>query len=251
MSKRVCLLTGAGGKLGRAFCRLYRSQYDIVAVYRRSPPDVPSQRSSVVDPLLPAERLAENEHPVFAVQADLADDHQLTRVVELALARFDRVDLLVNAAADTAFLGSSLDHDRRLARIRAQVNVNTIVPAALAATVARLFWRDRPEENRAANRGVVHVSSVSGSEVFGHTGQSVYAASKAALDMMAAHMAHDLGPIGMRSNVVAPARFPDVVPAECVAEMIARLDEGTWNGVKAILDAKGERFVNMLGPRAR
>ena len=31
--RRVCLLTGAGGRLGSDFCRRYRSQYNIVAVY--------------------------------------------------------------------------------------------------------------------------------------------------------------------------------------------------------------------------
>jgi NAD(P)-dependent dehydrogenase (short-subunit alcohol dehydrogenase family) len=245
-TKRVCLLTGASGRLGQAFCRLYRVTYDIVAVYRRSHPDVPSQLVRIIDPIRPGEASTANEHPVFAVRANLDDDREITRIVELALARFDRVDLLVHAAADTAFLGSTLEHDRRLDRIRAQMHLNVIVPLALSATVTRLFWRDRADENRANNRNVVHVSSVSGTQVFAHSGQSVYAASKAALDMAALHMAHELGAVGVRSNVLVPARFPDSVPTECVADMIARLDEGAWNGTKALIDARGERFVDQL-----
>lgn len=240
--KRVCLFTGAGGRLGETFCRLYRSAYDIVAVYRRRAPDVPSQLTTLVDPIAPRERLPENEHPVFAVKADLTLPGQVERVVELALARYGRIDLLVHAAADTAFLGSTLELDARMDRLRAQWDVNVGAPIALSATVARLFWRGRSEENRAHSRNIVHLSSVSGLRAFPGSRQCAYAASKAALGMAAAYMADDYAGIGVRSNVLAPARFPDVVPVECAAELVARLDADTCSGRTVVLDASGERW---------
>src|SRR4051812_48886793 len=97
-TKRVCLLTGAGGQLGTAFCKLLAHRYQIVAAYRSRPPDVPSQLHQLVDPIDPAARIPENEHPVYAVRADLEDDRDVDRLVEVALARFDRVDVLINAA---------------------------------------------------------------------------------------------------------------------------------------------------------
>jgi len=242
--RRVCLLTGAGGLLGNTFCRLYRSEYAIAAVYRSRPPDVPSQHQSWVDPLDPSATLEDPDHAVFTIQADLSEDRQIPRVVELTLARFGRIDLLVHAAADTAFLGSMLTHDLRRDRIRAQIAVNVEVPLALSAAVARVFWRDRVAENRARGRSVVHLSSLSGREVFPGSGQSVYAATKAALDMVGRHMAAELATIGVRSNVIAPARFPAAVPTECVAEMIARLDSTRVTGNIVVLDQRGERWTS-------
>jgi NAD(P)-dependent dehydrogenase (short-subunit alcohol dehydrogenase family) len=109
--KRVCLLTGASGKLGTAFCRHYARRYHIAAVYRNNFPQVVSQRQWVVNPLNPGALIPENAHPVFAIQADLNDDYQIGRVVELVLARFDRVDVLVNAAVHYSFI-SMLDTER-------------------------------------------------------------------------------------------------------------------------------------------
>ena len=69
--KRVCLLTGAGGILGSAFCRRFADRYHIVGVYQRRHPPVASQLQRFVDPLAAAAPLPENQHPIFAVQADL------------------------------------------------------------------------------------------------------------------------------------------------------------------------------------
>jgi len=49
--KRVCLLTGASGTLGTAFCHALMGDYDIVGVYCNRAPDVPSQLQGLVDPL--------------------------------------------------------------------------------------------------------------------------------------------------------------------------------------------------------
>src|SRR6266849_1194880 len=96
-TKRVCLLTGASGTLGTAFCRLYADKYHIAGVYRSRPPSVPTQSQWFVDPLDPQTPVHESKHPIFAIQADLADERELARTVELVLARFERVDLLINA----------------------------------------------------------------------------------------------------------------------------------------------------------
>ena len=45
VSRKVGLLTGAGGRLGEAFCRMFCAHYDIAAVIRNRPPSVPSQRA--------------------------------------------------------------------------------------------------------------------------------------------------------------------------------------------------------------
>src|SRR6266576_556487 len=97
-AKRVCLITGASGQFGRAFCETYRNHYDIAAIYRTSSPAVVSQSQVLVDPLDPARTLPENSHPIFAVRADVRDEGQMTRAVELVQARYGKIDFVVNAA---------------------------------------------------------------------------------------------------------------------------------------------------------
>ena len=97
--RRVCLITGAGGTLGSAFCRSQAPAYHIVAVCRRRSPDAVSQYEQFVDPLEPDAPVPDNAHPVFTVFADLEEPGEPERVADLALARFGRVDLLVNNAA--------------------------------------------------------------------------------------------------------------------------------------------------------
>ena len=111
--KPVCLLTGAGGLLGSAFCRTLAARFDIAAIYRARHPDTPSQLEWLRDPLDPSLRVPENDHPVFAIQQDLSHEDGPSRVVDLALAHFGRVDVLVNAAADVTFWGPLLDAERQ------------------------------------------------------------------------------------------------------------------------------------------
>jgi NAD(P)-dependent dehydrogenase (short-subunit alcohol dehydrogenase family) len=241
--KRVCLLTGAGGRLGSALCRALAPRYEVAAVYRSAPPPCPSQEQSFVDPLDPLGRPAENGHPLFAVRADLADHGAAGRVVELTLARFGRVDLLVNAAADS-FWGPILGSRGLLDGLERQFLVNAVVPLRLAAEVAEKFWKHRDRENRALRRNVVNVSSTAGLFVYPGLGQSGYAASKAALNHLSCHAAAEFRAIGVRVNAVAPNSFPSIVPTESVVDAVVRLDGGSETGKVVVLDADGEQWLS-------
>ncbi|WP_437576422.1 SDR family NAD(P)-dependent oxidoreductase [Sorangium sp. So ce887] len=241
--KRVCLLTGAGGRLGSAFCRGLAARFDIAAVYRSRHPDVPSQLEWLRDPLRPAASVPENGDAVFAIQADLSEDGAPARVVELALARFGRIDLLVNAAADVTFWGPLLEAERLKERLRAQLELNVMVPVRLAALVAERFWRDRRDENAARSRNVVNVSSTSGVHIYGGSDQSMYSASKAALNYITCHMADEFSAFGVRANAIAPASFPGQIPTERVVSSIARLDGSDVTGKVLVIDENGERLT--------
>jgi NAD(P)-dependent dehydrogenase (short-subunit alcohol dehydrogenase family) len=239
--RRVCLLTGAGGTLGGAFCRAYAADYEIVAVCRRRAPDIPSQDECYVDPLRPLAELPENQVRVFAVYADLEQPGQIERVVDIALARFGRVDLLVNNAGYSRWHSPGLidgagalgDFDRHFA-------VNAGIPVRLAVRLGQQFWMHRDLANREHNRNVVNVSSLAGSRVFPGLGQSLYAASKAALNQLTRHLAAEFAVFGVRVNALAPNSFPSVVRAESVARAIAQLDRESVTGRILTIDAAPE-----------
>jgi NAD(P)-dependent dehydrogenase (short-subunit alcohol dehydrogenase family) len=243
----VCLLTGAGGTLGSAFCRLQASRYDIVAVCRRRAPDAVSQHERYVDPLDPEAALAENENAVFTVFADLERPGEPERVVDLALARFGRVDLLVNNAAYVRQHPPGLTDPGVLTDLDRHFTLNVGVPLRLATVLADRFWRHRDVANRAANRNIVNVSSLSGSRVYQGIGQGVYAASKAALNQLTRHLAADFTAVGVRVNAVAPTSFPALVPTERVVAAITRLDRESVTGKILVVDEPANKPLRRAG----
>lgn len=246
-ARRVCLLTGASGRLGSYFANLYADRYDFVAVYRNTRPWMAAQDASFFDPLAPQEsvtEISENGRRVYAVQEDLTTPGACDRVVELAIGHFDRIDLVVNAAVASVWspmLGS--DHLTRSAP--AQLATNILVPLELSQAVARRFWQDRQEENRRWNRNVVNVSSIAGLRVFPGSGQSLYAATKAALNLLTGHMAQEFATIGIRVNATAANSFPALVSTERAARAIRDLDEGDASGTIVVVDADHDEVLEV------
>ncbi|MFE7796581.1 SDR family NAD(P)-dependent oxidoreductase [Nocardia sp. NPDC057440] len=228
--RRVCLLTGAGGRLGDAFCRAAYTEYDIVAVCRNRIPAAPSQHEWFVDPFAPDLPVPENDSRIFMIRADLTEKGEVERVVDLALARFGRVDLLVNNAAHSSWQPRGVvDGETALDEFEPHFAVNVGVPLRLSARLAQRSWVHAGDENRRRNRNIVNVSSIAGSEVF-PGGQALYAASKAALNQLTRHLAAEFDEFGVRANAIAPNSFPSTVPTEQVVQSIVELDRGAMTG---------------------
>lgn len=228
--RRVALLTGAGGVLGNAFCQAYYQQYDIVAVCRGRVPAAPSQEEWFVDPLAPQDPVPENASRIFVVRADLTREGEAERVVDLALAKYGAVDLLVNNAAHWRFNPNGMvDGDTALEEFEPHFALNVGVPLRLSTRLAQRCWLQDDRGNRQRNRNIVNVSSLSGSGVYSG-GQALYAASKAALDHLTRHQAAEFAEFGVRVNAIAPGAFPADVPTLQVAAAIAELDAGAMTG---------------------
>ena len=102
-----------------------------------------------------------NESPIYIVQADLCNDADRRRVVEVALARFERIDVIINAAA-TSTWGPIIGSSRVLDSAESQFWLNVVVPLQLAAQVANQAWRHTPDENAIRRRHVLNISSIGG-----------------------------------------------------------------------------------------
>jgi NAD(P)-dependent dehydrogenase (short-subunit alcohol dehydrogenase family) len=233
---RVCLFTGASGTLGRAFCTAHARDYHIAALYSTTELWVPSQQGRLVDPLALDEHLAQNDVPVFAVQCDLMRPHECERVLDLVLARFGAVDLLVNAAA-YAHWSALAASSKVVESAAAQFRMNATVPLEMATELVRRCWRDRKHENELRKRNIVNVSSLAASQLFPDRGQSVYAASKAALSTLTIHMASEFQCFGVRVNAVEPDSFPKNISTESVVKAIWDFDSSGANGEIARLCA--------------
>lgn len=180
----VALITGGSSGIGAATARLLAGRGCAVAI------NFSKSRAA-------AERVAGECEAAggkaLLVQGNVAEDDDCRRVVADTVARFGRLDYLVNNAGTTKFVAH-----RNLAGLSAQdfhdiFAVNTIAPYQMI--------RAAEAELRKAQGAVVNVSSIAG--VYG-TGSSIaYVASKAALNGMTLSLARVLGP-EVRINAVCP-----------------------------------------------
>ena len=241
-SRRVALVTGAGGFVGSALCAALSPTHDVIAAYRTEPPPLTRQDAWLFDPLRPTVVLTENAHPVFAVRADLSDPDDVERLVEVSVAHSGMVDLLVNNAADVT--GASSLADPRLADVWGdQLLLNALSPVALAAALAQACWRGDERGNRRRRRNVVNVSSTAGLGSTPGRGRGVYGASKAALNVLTRQMAVEYGLLGVRVNAIAPTFVPQVVTLEAVVAVVREIDGSRVSGQVLRLGADGARPV--------
>jgi NAD(P)-dependent dehydrogenase (short-subunit alcohol dehydrogenase family) len=228
--KPVCLVTGAGGRLGKALCRELSAEYNIIASYRRTEPAVPSQNRWPAGEGV-AQKVSERENArIYCVQADLNRREDVRRLVEVSLARFGHVDAIVNLAADVKFHGKLIElwHDDEYAPT--QLQTNCIAPLQLVSAIHQHCWKDQSRQNAARNRSVVNVSCLSGLYVYNETGQAFYAASKAALNMLTMYLSLELAPYSVRANALCPDRFSDQASACRVAREVQKLLTGVATG---------------------
>ncbi len=215
----VCVITGSAGSLGSALSRTLLSTHEVAAIYRQNLPDVASQLRTPADlsgdPPNPGSR-----NQAYCIQGDLTNDADTRRIVEVVLARFGRIDVVINSAADIRYHGNLLDIGFDSDAVERQLVTNCVAPMKLVSVIFHEFWKHEGRANAQNNRCVVNISSVSGLYVFPSVGQSFYSASKAALNFLTVHLAYELSPYSVRSNAVCPVRFPESVPTEKVVSTV-------------------------------
>ena len=183
LSGKNALITGGTRGIGRAISRtLAQAGAATAAVYRA---DEATAHASL------AERHALDLATHRNYQADVADPEQISRLCEQVTADFDgRLDILVhNAAAQ----GGGRVQDLAPEQWRRMLDVN--LTAAFLLTRALL-----PIMPRGAS--IVNIASGAGHDPM--AGLAGYGASKAGLILFTAGLAQDVGPQGIRANVVSP-----------------------------------------------
>jgi NAD(P)-dependent dehydrogenase (short-subunit alcohol dehydrogenase family) len=208
---RVALVTGAGAGMGREIARWMARAGAAVAVN-----DVRAEHANRV--------VAEIESEggvATAVVADCRDDAQVDSMVAETVARLGGLDFAVNNIGMLP-AGRTV---KPFVEYRAD-DWRDIIDQNL--TLAALSGRAEAESMLDRGRGGVIVFVSSGETTRPSPLNSIYAASKAAVNHLVTSMAVELGPAGIRVLAVAPGTtLTETVRAAFTDEHVAAIDEST------------------------
>jgi NAD(P)-dependent dehydrogenase (short-subunit alcohol dehydrogenase family) len=198
--RRVVAITGAGGALGAAVsCRL------------AGEPGTDLVLSDVSAASLDA-TLAALPEPRGAVEirlADVGDFAQVEAVVDLAVRRFGRLDVLVSNAGVLSLNGRIHNLETAEWERAFRVNVLGAVHGIRAAV---------PVMREQRSGSIVLTASVSGLTAWSHAGP--YCATKAAVIQLAKVAAVEYARDGIRVNCVCPGTFRSAIHADLPPEAL-------------------------------
>ena len=129
-----------------------------------------------------------------ALSAHTGREEDCKRIVQTAIDRFGKVDVLVNNAATNPYFGPMLQVDMGAWDKTFEVNVKGYFTMT-REVVSHLVSRGAPGS-------VIHVSSVAG--LMASPMQGVYAMTKAAIISMTKTLAYELAGSNIRVNAIAP-----------------------------------------------
>ena len=184
LADRVIVVTGASSGLGAEFAEvLDRAGARLVLTARRQ------HR---------LEDLVGRFSDALAVPVDLTDDGAAEIVVEQAVARFGRIDGLVNNAGITNVVPAL--HEE-LSDFRRVLETNLVAPFALSQSVARSMREARTEGS------IVNVGSIVGLQALSVLPEAGYAASKGGIAALTRELATQWARYRIRVNAIAPGGF--------------------------------------------
>ena len=160
-------------------------------------------------------QLLDSGADALAVQADVAQEDQVLRMMEMAVKRFGFIDVLVNnagIASQKLFTALTTEEWRRMMAVHVDGTFHCcreVLPAMI-------------REKRGA---IVNVASIWG--LSGASCEVAYSTAKAAVIGMTKALAREVGPSGVRVNCVAPGVIDTAMNAAAGADILDMLAEET------------------------
>ncbi|MBL1201267.1 MAG: oxidoreductase [Nostoc sp. ZfuVER08] len=179
---KVWLITGTSKGLGRALAETVLEQGDTVVLTARNPELIQDLAASFPENTL-------------AVQLDVTKPEEIQAAVKQAIAKFGRIDVLVNNAG-YGILGAIEEVSN--AEVRRQFETNFFGVLEVLRTVL-------PYMRQQGSGHIVNISSVGG--FVGYAGTGIYNGTKFALEGISEALAQEVTPLGIKITIVEPGAF--------------------------------------------
>jgi NAD(P)-dependent dehydrogenase (short-subunit alcohol dehydrogenase family) len=178
----VWFITGTSGGIGRELVRTALLRGDRVVATSRNPQKVFAAFKEAAD-------------RVLTVKMDLQDPAQIENAVQTAIARFGRIDVLVNNAG-YGFIGAVEEaSDEEIAGVH-ETNVFGLL---------RVLRALLPHFRERRSGHIVNLSSIGG--LVGLPGFGIYNSTKFAVEGISEALAQEVAPLGIRVTIVEPGPF--------------------------------------------
>jgi NAD(P)-dependent dehydrogenase (short-subunit alcohol dehydrogenase family) len=179
---RVWFITGTSRGFGREFVRAALARGDRVVATSRDPNAV-------------AAAFPDAKERLLAVSLDLMDEAQIAAVVETAVQRFGRIDVLVNNAGHGLLGAVEEASDAEVMHVF-QTNVFGLL---------RVIRAVLPYFRKQKHGQIVNLSSIAG--IVAGPGWGIYSATKFAVEGFSEALAKELEPLGIGVTIVEPGPF--------------------------------------------
>jgi 3-oxoacyl-[acyl-carrier protein] reductase len=211
LSGKTALVTGAGQGLGRCTATtLHAAGASVIVNYFDDPQGMNRQRAE--------ETVAALGDRAVAIAADVRSVADVTAMFDAAVAKFGRLDIVVNNAA--------IIRDRTLKKM-----TDDEWQSVIDTNLTGVFQVCRAAADRLADGGrIVNMASISG--VVGFYGQVNYSAAKAGVIAITKVLSKELARRQITVNAVAPGvvltEMGKTIPEEVRAGMIAQIPLGRF-----------------------
>lgn len=211
LANRVVVITGAAGNLGQALVEAFNRAGARLSLVDRSP--------DRLQKMFPA--LADSARHFLAQSVDVTDAHSIDNVVEETVKRFERIDVLVNAAG--GYIAGTPLHETSLETWEALFNLN-------AKSVFIVSRSCIPQMLHQHSGKIINVASRAA--LGGEAKAAVYSASKTVVVRLTESMAAELRSSGINVNCVLPGTIDTPINRQAMPTA----DWGKWVTPKSIAE---------------
>lgn len=204
LNNKIVLITGATGGIGGAIARQMKLAGATVVVSGRG-----------IDKLN-----SEFDDGFIKIASDLSADGAVEKLINDAIERAGRIDVLINNAGITADTLMMRMSDEQFDNV---INVNLRATFKLCRAVVSLMMKQRFGR-------IINMASIIGA--IGGPGQANYAASKGGMIAMTKSIAAEVASRGITANCIAPGfiktPMTDVLPDELKKTYLAQIPAGRF-----------------------
>lgn len=181
---KVAIITGASSKIGSSIAeKLAKCKYDLVLNYNASLEKTKKLREELIN---------KYNIDVLLIKADLREEKEIKNIVDCAINKYGRIDILINNAA--------IEHDNIFENKTKEefmdvLNVNLIAPFLLSKYVSKYMLKNKYGK-------IINIASTNGIDTY-YPSSLDYDASKAGLISLTHNLAIELAPY-ITVNAIAP-----------------------------------------------